>query len=70
MTLDTHNDNLHQENPNRDYFVHCAGGYRSMIFASIMAARGYHRLINVEGGMAAIRKSGHFSLVSSACTAS
>ena len=70
LTLDTINGNLHQVNPNREYFVHCAGGYRSMIFASIMAARGYHRLINVEGGMAAIRKSGHFPLVTTACTSS
>lgn len=70
LTLDTLNGNLHQVNPNREYFVHCAGGYRSMIFASIMAARGYHRLINVEGGMAAIRKSGHFPLVTTACTSS
>jgi len=70
LTLDTLNDNLHRVNPNRDYFVHCAGGYRSMIFASIMAARGYHRIINVEGGMAAIRKSGRFPLVTTACTSS
>jgi rhodanese-related sulfurtransferase len=68
LPLDTLNNNLHRVNPNRDYFVHCAGGYRSMIFASIMAARGYHRIINIEGGMAAIRKSGHFPLVTSACT--
>ena len=70
LTLDTLNDNLQRVNPNRDYFVHCAGGYRSMIFVSIMAARGYHRIINVEGGMAAIRKSGRFPLVTTACTSS
>lgn len=70
LTLDTLNDNLHLVRPNFDYFVHCAGGYRSMIFASIMAARGYHNIINVEGGMAAIRKSGLFPLVTTACTAS
>lgn len=70
LTLDHLNENLHLVNPNRDYFVHCAGGYRSMIFASIMAARGFHRIINIEGGMAAIRKSGHFPLVTSACSVS
>lgn len=70
LPLDTLNDSLQMVNPNRDYFVHCAGGYRSMIFASILAARGYHRLINVEGGMAAIRKSGHFPLVTTACASS
>jgi hydroxyacylglutathione hydrolase len=36
--------------------VHCAGGYRSMIFISILQARGYENLINVNGGWGAISK--------------
>ncbi len=32
------------------YHVHCAGGYRSVIYASIMKNRGFDKLINVEGG--------------------
>jgi len=68
LPLDSINELQQKINPNRDYFVHCAGGYRSMIFVSIQKARGFHRLINVEGGMAAIRKSGQFTLQTSACS--
>jgi hydroxyacylglutathione hydrolase len=34
----------------RDYLVHCAGGYRSMIGASIMKRHRFDRIINVRGG--------------------
>lgn len=39
------------------FYVHCAGGYRSMIAASILKARGYHNLIDVKGGFKAIRET-------------
>jgi hydroxyacylglutathione hydrolase len=35
-------------------YLHCAGGYRSMIAASILKARGFDNVINVEGGFKAI----------------
>ena len=41
-----------------DFYIHCAGGYRSMIAASILKSRGIHNLINVDGGFAAIKKEG------------
>ncbi len=40
-----------------DFYVHCAGGYRSVIAASILKARGFHNVIDVAGGYAAIRKT-------------
>ncbi len=40
-----------------DFLIHCAGGYRSMIAASILKSRGYHNLINIEGGFKAIKGS-------------
>ena len=46
--------------------MHCAGGYRSVIAASILKSRGIHNLIDVAGGMAAIRKT-DISLVQNAC---
>jgi glyoxylase-like metal-dependent hydrolase (beta-lactamase superfamily II)/rhodanese-related sulfurtransferase len=49
--------NLHQLNPKERYFVHCAGGYRSMIAASILARNGYNKVVNVNGGMEAIAKT-------------
>jgi rhodanese-related sulfurtransferase len=43
--------------PNQHFFMHCAGGYRSMIAASILKARGYHNFSEVEGGFNAIAKT-------------
>ncbi|MDV3477526.1 MBL fold metallo-hydrolase, partial [Elizabethkingia anophelis] len=36
--------------PKEHFFLHCAGGYRSMIAASILQARGYRNFTEVEGG--------------------
>jgi glyoxylase-like metal-dependent hydrolase (beta-lactamase superfamily II)/rhodanese-related sulfurtransferase len=41
----------------KTFFVHCAGGYRSMIAASILKSRGYHNLIDVQGGFKAIAQT-------------
>lgn len=49
--------NLHQLNPNERYYVHCAGGYRSMIAASILARNGYDNVVNINGGMDALTKT-------------
>lgn len=38
-------------------YVHCAGGYRSMIACSILKARGYQNLVNVNGGFKAIEQT-------------
>ncbi len=57
IPLDYINDHL-AEIPKEDtFYVHCAGGYRSVIWASIMKARGYHNMINVEKGMSGIRNT-------------
>ena len=40
----------------QNLYVHCAGGYRSVIAASLMKRQGIHNLRNVEGGWSAIRK--------------
>jgi len=39
-------------------YIHCAGGYRSMIFASILKSRGVHNLVDVRGGFGAIKNAG------------
>ena len=54
--LSTLNDHL-AEFPDQPFFVHCAGGYRSVIAASILKARGIHNLIDVAGGFGAIKKA-------------
>ena len=45
-------------NPQEHFFLHCAGGYRSMIAASILQARGYRNFTEVEGGFSAIAQAG------------
>jgi len=57
VALDYINENLSQVDKNKTYYVHCAGGYRSMIFNSILRARGYDNLIDVQGGFKAIKDS-------------
>lgn len=44
--------------PEHTFYVHCAGGYRSMIAASILKRRGIHNLINIKGGFSAIKETG------------
>ncbi|MBK6823668.1 MAG: MBL fold metallo-hydrolase [Saprospiraceae bacterium] len=43
--------------PNEHFFMHCAGGYRSMIASSILQARGYRNFTEVEGGFKAIAET-------------
>jgi glyoxylase-like metal-dependent hydrolase (beta-lactamase superfamily II)/rhodanese-related sulfurtransferase len=51
------NDWIKDVNPDDHFFLHCAGGYRSMIAASILQARGYRNFSEVEGGFSAIAKT-------------
>ncbi|WBX70932.1 MBL fold metallo-hydrolase [Tenacibaculum retecalamus] len=53
--LDFLNDHIEEFPKNEDFYIHCAGGYRSVIAASILKARGYHNVIDVAGGYAAIK---------------
>lgn len=55
LPLDFVNDQMNQVVKENKYYVHCAGGYRSLIYISILQARGYKNLINVEGGWGAIK---------------
>jgi len=56
--LDFLNDHLSEFPKEKAFCVHCAGGYRSMIAASILKSRGYHNVIDVKGGYAAIKNTG------------
>lgn len=53
--LDYINQNMDMVDKHKTWYVHCAGGYRSMIYISILKARGFENLINVSGGFAAIQ---------------
>ena len=56
--LDFLNNHLAEFPDDKSFYVHCAGGYRSMIAASILKSRGIHNLIDVQGGFAAIKETG------------
>lgn len=65
--LDFINDSMAQLDKNKTYYVHCAGGYRSMIFASTLRARGFDNLVDVKGGFKAIKDSGLFKVSDYVC---
>lgn len=55
--LDVINEWMGGIDAQQHFFLHCAGGYRSMIAASILQARGYRNFTEVEGGFNAIKKT-------------
>ncbi len=67
IPLDYLNENMAEVDKDKTYYVHCAGGYRSMIFTSILRARGYDNLIDVKGGFKEIKASEKFSLSEYVC---
>lgn len=52
------NNHLAELPTDNDFFVHCAGGYRSMIASSILKSRGIHNIIDISGGFKAIKEEG------------
>ena len=55
--LDFLNDHISEFPTDKDFYIHCAGGYRSVIAASILKSRGFHNVIDVAGGYGAIKKT-------------
>ncbi len=56
--LDYLNDHLGEFPEKETFYIHCAGGYRSMIAASILKSRGIHNLVDVAGGFAGMKQAG------------
>lgn len=50
VPLDYLNDYMDKLQRNEKYYLHCKGGYRSVIMASILRSRGFENLVNIEGG--------------------
>ena len=67
LPVDYIHSNLHEASNEKTYFVHCAGGYRSVIFASIAKSKGYDKLINIEGGFGKIKQSDVFPKTEYVC---
>lgn len=64
--LDFLNDHINDFPATETTYLHCAGGYRSMIAASILKARGFHNMIDVIGGFGAIKKT-NLNFVETVC---
>lgn len=58
VELDYNNDQMSSVPQEGTFYVHCAGGYRSVIASSILKARGYHNMVDVAGGFKAIKEAG------------
>jgi len=58
IPLDFINKNMNRIKRNEKYYLHCASGYRSLIAASILKARGIHDVVNVLGGYNELSKMG------------
>ncbi|GHB68588.1 MBL fold metallo-hydrolase [Persicitalea jodogahamensis] len=58
LPLDHISDLMAEFPKNEPMYLHCAGGYRSMIASSILKARGFDNVVNIEGGYGAMTKAG------------
>lgn len=56
-SLEFINEHLDAFPEDQPFYVHCAGGYRSVIAASILKARGIHNVIDVAGGFKSIKEA-------------
>jgi rhodanese-related sulfurtransferase len=52
------NEWIKDVNPKEHFYIHCAGGYRSMIAATILQSRGYRNFSEIEGGFKAVAEAG------------
>ena len=57
ISLDSFQEKIIEIDIKDKHYVHCAGGYRSMIACSILKRNGYNSVVDVEGGFSSIRNS-------------
>jgi glyoxylase-like metal-dependent hydrolase (beta-lactamase superfamily II)/rhodanese-related sulfurtransferase len=62
IPLDYINVNKNKVGKQKITYVHCAGGYRSMTFVSMLKAEGWNNLVDVKGGFSALKASGRFQV--------
>jgi len=67
LPLDNINDHLDKMDKTQTYYVHCAGGYRSMLFNAMLRARGFNNLVDIKGGFKALKESGRFAVSDYVC---
>ncbi len=66
LPLDHINEQMELLDKDQTYYAHCAGGYRSMVFASILKSRGYDGIVNITGGFKAMGETGKFKITDDA----
>ena len=64
LPLDNFSNNFINYKANSKYYIHCQGGYRSMIACSLLKRKGIHNLIDIKGGFAAIAKDSSLKTIS------
>ena len=57
IPLDSINSHFSEVPKNESFYLHCLGGYRSVIMASILKSRGFHNFINIEKGINGIKNT-------------
>ncbi|WP_018613962.1 MBL fold metallo-hydrolase [Segetibacter koreensis] len=67
LPLDNLNDSMTALDKNKTYYVHCASGYRSMIYNSVLKARGFDNLADINGGFKAIKENGQIKTTDFVC---
>ncbi len=65
--LDYINDTMSKVDKNETRYIGCNSGYRSVVFISILQARGYRNLVDVKGGFQAVKSNGNFELTDYVC---
>ncbi|SOE23016.1 Glyoxylase, beta-lactamase superfamily II [Spirosomataceae bacterium TFI 002] len=65
--LDYINESMKKIVTDNTHYIHCAGGYRSLAFISILQSRGYRNLVDIKGGFDAIKKSESFEITNYVC---
>lgn len=65
--LDYINESMKDIRTDEKQYIHCASGYRSLIFTSILQSRGYRNLVDVKGGFKAMKESGAFEITEYVC---
>ncbi|WP_338875385.1 MBL fold metallo-hydrolase [Spirosoma sp. SC4-14] len=67
IPLDYISEHMAEFPKSETFYIHCAGGYRSMMAASILKSRGYDNVVDVAGGFAAIQKTGRIKTTDYVC---
>lgn len=63
VPLDYINEQFTELDKHKNYYIHCAGGYRSMIFSSILKSRGFDNIMEIQGGFKALKDTEQFKMV-------